>query len=364
VVPRLSFLRTSDPSSKLEDRNYHFIHLTFQEYFAARYFVRQWKAGKDLEYLDFKSGKSEPPKISPNTFLQQYKYTPRYDIVWRFTVGLLEPDKWRSDLEAKLSQWLLFECDLTGSSLLASESECPDQALRTALEKGSGQKRVMILEALQHPGRHLSDTAVAALIDLLKDKDEDRLVRSAAAEALGGQPNLSGTAVAALIDLLEDKHWHVRSAAAEALGGQPNLSGTAVAALIDLLEVEDKHGHVRSAAARALGGQPNLSDKIIEAIGLFLKSERPPNTPSSALRNPQFLESLYGSLLWRSFREQFSLYIDDSHSSCIINQANGLRTASFDSSQDIPAAVSKGRQLWNIHGYKLWGKEDAQSPPR
>ena len=22
---------------------YHFIHLTFQEYFAARYFVRQWK---------------------------------------------------------------------------------------------------------------------------------------------------------------------------------------------------------------------------------------------------------------------------------------------------------------------------------
>lgn len=38
TLARRSFLRTSDPLSRVEDRNYHFIHLTIQEYFAVRYF--------------------------------------------------------------------------------------------------------------------------------------------------------------------------------------------------------------------------------------------------------------------------------------------------------------------------------------
>ena len=40
ILARLSFLRTSDPSLKDRDRNYHFLYLTFQEYFTARYFIR------------------------------------------------------------------------------------------------------------------------------------------------------------------------------------------------------------------------------------------------------------------------------------------------------------------------------------
>jgi hypothetical protein len=39
TLPCLSFLRTSDPSSEYGKRSYHFLHLTFQEYFAARYFI-------------------------------------------------------------------------------------------------------------------------------------------------------------------------------------------------------------------------------------------------------------------------------------------------------------------------------------
>lgn len=41
-ITQLSFLRTSNPTSKLEDRRYHFLHLTLQEFFAARYFVKHW----------------------------------------------------------------------------------------------------------------------------------------------------------------------------------------------------------------------------------------------------------------------------------------------------------------------------------
>ncbi len=60
----------------------------------------------------------------------------------------------RSNLEARLSQWLLFECDLTESSLLATESELPVRALRNALDRTSGRGRVEILKALARPGRH------------------------------------------------------------------------------------------------------------------------------------------------------------------------------------------------------------------
>jgi hypothetical protein len=41
VLDRLSFLHTSDAS--VQDKSYHFLHLTFQEFFAAQYFVRCWR---------------------------------------------------------------------------------------------------------------------------------------------------------------------------------------------------------------------------------------------------------------------------------------------------------------------------------
>ncbi|KAF5570594.1 NACHT LRR PYD domain-containing protein [Fusarium phyllophilum] len=42
TLPKLSFLRTSDSPVGKSSRTYHFLHLTLQEYFAARYFVRTW----------------------------------------------------------------------------------------------------------------------------------------------------------------------------------------------------------------------------------------------------------------------------------------------------------------------------------
>ncbi|KAK4182093.1 hypothetical protein QBC35DRAFT_421305, partial [Podospora australis] len=68
ILGRLSFLRTSDSSLKNHDRNYHFLHLTFQEYFAARYFVRQWKVKEPLNSLQLSGGNCN--NIEPATFLQ------------------------------------------------------------------------------------------------------------------------------------------------------------------------------------------------------------------------------------------------------------------------------------------------------
>ena len=79
MLARLSFLRTSDPSSKDRDRNYHFLHLTFQEYFAARYFIRQWKGRQPLTCLTLSNSENED-KHPPTAFLGKYKYNTRYDI--------------------------------------------------------------------------------------------------------------------------------------------------------------------------------------------------------------------------------------------------------------------------------------------
>jgi hypothetical protein len=61
---RLSFLRTSDPSTADYHRSYHFIHLTFQEYFAAKYYVRKWK---DNQPLQCKSTGYRKPAVIPIT---------------------------------------------------------------------------------------------------------------------------------------------------------------------------------------------------------------------------------------------------------------------------------------------------------
>ncbi|KAI0877381.1 hypothetical protein GGS24DRAFT_497899 [Hypoxylon argillaceum] len=117
----VSFLRTSDPPERDATRSYHFLHLTYQEFFAAQYFARQWQDGGDVEFFtEFGAAKSKLTKVSANNFLQENKYNSRYDIVWRFTVGLLEPDKVQSFFEAierhaldplgPSHQWLISHC--------------------------------------------------------------------------------------------------------------------------------------------------------------------------------------------------------------------------------------------------------------
>ncbi|KAL2782345.1 hypothetical protein BJX66DRAFT_320946, partial [Aspergillus keveii] len=89
-LDRLSFLRTSDTSS--QDQSYHFIHLTFQEFFAAQYFVRCFISKSCDQLLCLQSDHLRGKcliEVLPEKFLQETKYSGRYNVFWRFVTGLL-----------------------------------------------------------------------------------------------------------------------------------------------------------------------------------------------------------------------------------------------------------------------------------
>ncbi|KAH7160538.1 peptidase C14 [Dactylonectria estremocensis] len=306
TLARLSFLRTSDSSSKIEYRNYHFIHLTFQEYFAARYFLRQRKHDKQLEYIF--NGQSNPQSDTPTApvkFLQKHKYTARYDIMWRFVAGLLDADGQagpfihlieeepldllgpthqrlvmhclseissdlpiRGDLEQRLSKWLLFECTFRHTASLASEVEFPELALDKAFYEGSEDTKRTILKSLTEratiPQKILK--AVAARLE-----DQDKYVRSAALEALGGRSALPEEILKAVVARLEDEDDDVQRAAADALGRRPALPKEILQAVAARLE--HQHEDVRRAAVDALGRRSALPEEILKAVATRLEDQ-------------------------------------------------------------------------------------------
>ncbi|RAH86865.1 hypothetical protein BO86DRAFT_73586 [Aspergillus japonicus CBS 114.51] len=91
LLNELSFLRTAHSADNHQPQTYHFIHLTFQEFFAAHYFVHCWLTDTPLACIEMNS--AECRYLDAKHFIQREKYNGRYSVMWRFTAGLLYDSK-------------------------------------------------------------------------------------------------------------------------------------------------------------------------------------------------------------------------------------------------------------------------------
>ncbi|KAI1739827.1 hypothetical protein F4680DRAFT_420160 [Xylaria scruposa] len=216
----LSFVRSSDVSLNNASRRYYFLHLTLQEYFAARCFARYFKQGDDCRLPGTRES------LDATTFLCRHKYWPRFDIVWRFVAGLLSSDPvcqtrylhaleaqpldllgpaqqrllmrcWfeiptsngslRKQFENRLSAWLEFEYDLSlrlnfrsdrGGAILSEEMEVPTGVLSKLLREGEVGLKVHLMKSIDKR-RTISTEIVRIAVSWLQDPPNMDLVQRA-----------------------------------------------------------------------------------------------------------------------------------------------------------------------------------------
>ncbi|KAL8388766.1 hypothetical protein RB599_010090 [Gaeumannomyces hyphopodioides] len=99
LLNNTSFLRRGPDNANMA---YHFAHLTYQEYFAAVYFVKHWIAGTELQCLQPGEAKGpsrfdkSPERMAPEDLLRQMADWNKWradNVFWRFVAGLLGDEK-------------------------------------------------------------------------------------------------------------------------------------------------------------------------------------------------------------------------------------------------------------------------------
>ncbi|GJJ67780.1 hypothetical protein EMPS_00126 [Entomortierella parvispora] len=324
AMKKTSFLHTAD--SDLDSRRgsrpqqaWHFLHLTFQEYFAATWIFRHFQPRQPC----FTAGMKTKEEMAD--FLHWHKYDPRFEIVWSMVAGLLEgkplcdffgllqeepcdliggrhqqilasclnesrahlDSTVLSALESELLKWLHLEIrmrrrhidvelheDVVRSmhlgrirnsericgSALGSRLSFPEALLVKAM--GSRNSSETFLIDTLGSRSILSQSAIQSLIIALKD--DNGKVGHLSALALGKQSSLPESAVQSLIETLSDDYDDVRISAVWALGEQSSLPESAIQALITTLK--DDHRRVRYSAASALGNQTSLPESAIKSL--------------------------------------------------------------------------------------------------
>ncbi|KAM3426419.1 hypothetical protein NHJ13734_009468 [Beauveria thailandica] len=304
TLGRISFMRSSDGPEQ-SDREYHFMHRTFQEFFAAQYFVRQWICSSKLEYaLNAGEPNEEHRPTHPAKFLERYKYTAQYDVFWRLVTGLIATEHGshlgrffaaleqepldllgpahqrltmhclaevaantellvRSKLELMLSHWALFEYRFGRYGRLIREPEFPVSSL-VLIADNMDRSRISTLNTFSDAGislrqlvasrRQFPESIENSIFVLFTTLDN-----LAAGRVLRARASLSETTGRAIKALLEDTQQSgtKRMRAAKILWCHPDLVKGMLVGLTASLESEDPVLVI--AAAVALGSQVNLA---------------------------------------------------------------------------------------------------------
>ncbi|KAF9436308.1 hypothetical protein BGZ76_004307 [Entomortierella beljakovae] len=302
ILKQTSFLHTANDDINshhdLTQLSYHFIHLTFQEYFAAT-----WLS----EYFQINMSNRTTTSMLMNrdeaiSFIQQNKYNPRYEIVWWMIAGQLEGEALESyfqllqaaprdligvhhqflisgcykearsrlsaslvsRIQSELIQWLQFEMTFPEykkeGSIIGRQVNFPEDVLIKSIDESKDNTK-QLLRALTHR-RHLTPYTIEKLTQMLSDKDPS--ISILAVRALGNQTPLSEATVSALITAVQDKNSHVQQAAANALSKQSTMSGSTIKLLI--IALQGGNSSDRQAVVELLGKQSTMSESTTTAL--------------------------------------------------------------------------------------------------
>lgn len=316
LLANVSFLRSTE-SSQGQPQTYYFMHLTFQEFFAAHYFVQCWTHDEKLKWVDMNS--NEYKELDTHEFVQHEKYNGRYNMMWRFVAGLLynhRPmnkltlfmqtlDSTPLDLLKSTHLRILMHCfsevsgprdpDLTEISenmnkqlllgllhmtrgtiespeelKIAREMEFPAHLFEKVLREGNGMQRCAALKALSGHAQ-LSPkvrSAVTELLDFGEDYPGAKKCTDRALDVIGSHADeFPGV----IIDLLKSDQKEKRLGMVRYIGGRFGgrfLPGGVIAALLG--QFRDFAINNTDIGSR-LEGQAHLSGKSISILESFLE---------------------------------------------------------------------------------------------
>ncbi|KAG0004529.1 hypothetical protein BGZ80_005603 [Entomortierella chlamydospora] len=277
---------------------WYFLHLTFQEYFAASSIVRHLQ-------IKPKIGSTLTTSEKTKAHIQRHKYNPRYQIVWWMVAGMLHEedlasffellqgvpadliggyhhhllagclneargqldDKSVENVEMQLRQWLQLKMMVNdnggGKSVLGGMSYFPEELLIRSIGQPGATRSYLIRTLAMRAS--LTQPSIEVLLKTLQDVQGRNLhLRGTVVETLGKQPTLPESTLQTLVDALQDRNWYVRSSAAEVLGKRPTLPRSTLQALIGGLR--DNYMDVRKSAAEALGKQSTLPEPTLQTL--------------------------------------------------------------------------------------------------
>ncbi len=244
---------SGEKTKPLLERRYYFIHLTFQEYFAA-YYV--------LQTLQGRAGKSAYQEMQ--NWLAQHKYEPRYAILLHFLAGLTTQSGYDQALQVFWRTLLSPPYDVVGAQHLQLMVRC--------LSEARSDDRI--------PGLGSLLTEIRQWLDgiLLMRLSEERSVAMAWLSALFKQePKLLRLSSCMLpptvLKAVDNKDKNVREKAIRALARLGEQLIAYPDALVAVLKAaSDEHKDVRQAAQAVLDKLGEKLDAHPEVLSAVLKA--------------------------------------------------------------------------------------------
>ncbi|OQE02798.1 hypothetical protein PENVUL_c038G00723 [Penicillium vulpinum] len=317
ILDEISFLRSSDSSSNDHDQDYYFLHLTFQEYFAARHFVQSWQIGGKIETLDLQTGKAI--SLSTEEFISHEKYNGRYNIMWRFITGALASAN--DDLVRFFEQIEMKPRDLLGPThlrfLMHCFSEVSEKEENATLKKFRGNMENQLSQVFFmddagsiHLGTEMEfpEHILSRCLEMFDPKQQERASRVINGR-LRRHPNFSSQDV---ISVISDPDEEFARAALHSLLYRLNLPEEILSAIIDNFRI---YSAVNVIDQQKELPQPIIGKLIFEYPRTSYRKEFIRALTKSSLSNPSVLNHLVAALDDPDLEVQYeSLYALSYHS--------------------------------------------------